>query len=191
MARKRDEEAAKADDRHTHDGNCWVESYGCRACGIGILCDVCHDHDEPRGECSECEPCVACKNAEASATPSAASGWGAAAGYFLGVEQCPCCEESDACLDGCTFADDCPAEHERMVAARAALRAISALESAGRGLAEAAKNMTERGGLLKHIDRIEGDYVAVPCPEVVDALRAALSAYDAAAGKTEERDDMV
>jgi hypothetical protein len=38
--------------RHNVGGNCLRHSCEDRAC------DVCHDHDEPRGECSEC--CSAC-----------------------------------------------------------------------------------------------------------------------------------
>jgi hypothetical protein len=47
---------------HTNTGNCFThgEVYNCPECGHGVLCDVCHDHDEPRGECSECEPCGNC-----------------------------------------------------------------------------------------------------------------------------------
>ncbi len=38
------------------NGNSWDKKYvyNCKECGIGNLCDVCHEHDEPRGECSEC-----------------------------------------------------------------------------------------------------------------------------------------
>jgi hypothetical protein len=39
-----------------HSGNCWNEAavYGCRKCGKDELCDVCHLHDMPRGECDQC-----------------------------------------------------------------------------------------------------------------------------------------
>jgi hypothetical protein len=40
---------------HRHNGNCWH--------GISRKLsenDVCHDHDEPRGECSSCSPCRRC-----------------------------------------------------------------------------------------------------------------------------------
>lgn len=37
---------------HRHNGNCWE--------GFGPEEDVCTDHEEPRGECSVCEPCAAC-----------------------------------------------------------------------------------------------------------------------------------
>lgn len=41
-----------------HTGNCWVEeaAFGCRKCGRENMCDVCHLHDQPRGECEECPP---------------------------------------------------------------------------------------------------------------------------------------
>lgn len=35
---------------------------------------------------------------------------------------CPCCSEMVACLDGCTFHNDCPNESAEMDAARAALK---------------------------------------------------------------------
>jgi hypothetical protein len=35
---------------------------------------------------------------------------------------CPCCEEYEQCVDGCTFRDDCFAEWERMDEARRVLR---------------------------------------------------------------------
>lgn len=41
--------------RHTHNGNCQ-----CDACYLDRE-DVCPLHDEPRGECSECGPCMACR----------------------------------------------------------------------------------------------------------------------------------
>ena len=34
---------------------------------------------------------------------------------------CPCCDESAECLEDCTFAIDCPAGYEQMMAARLAL----------------------------------------------------------------------
>ena len=46
---------------HNHKGNCWDKAYEC--CGDD-LCDVCHEHDEPRGECSECPDCPACRDEE-------------------------------------------------------------------------------------------------------------------------------
>lgn len=36
---------------------------------------------------------------------------------------CPCCESTLECSPGCTFADDCPAEHRRMAEARDVLAA--------------------------------------------------------------------
>lgn len=45
---------------HSENGNCWSVAYKCEECGIGVLCDVCHEHDEVRGDCDECVPCAAC-----------------------------------------------------------------------------------------------------------------------------------
>ena len=45
---------------HNLDGNCWERTYTCLHCGEGNLCDVCHKHDVPRGECDECSACPAC-----------------------------------------------------------------------------------------------------------------------------------
>lgn len=35
---------------------------------------------------------------------------------------CPCCNMDDACVEGCTFADDCPDDNDRMLAVRQVLR---------------------------------------------------------------------
>lgn len=45
---------------HNHLGNCWEDSRSCLECGCENLCDTCHEHDQPRGECVECQPCDAC-----------------------------------------------------------------------------------------------------------------------------------
>lgn len=47
---------------HTSNGNCWAVAYECtaRGCAPGEFCDVCHQHDEPRGDCSECPRCAVC-----------------------------------------------------------------------------------------------------------------------------------
>lgn len=37
--------------------------------------------------------------------------------------RCPCCDTEDACLDGCTFATDCPQDADRMAEVRALLAA--------------------------------------------------------------------
>ena len=37
--------------------------------------------------------------------------------------RCPCCDTTDACVDGCTFATDCPQDAERMAEVRALLAA--------------------------------------------------------------------
>ncbi len=50
-----------------HSGNCVRDAvvYGCRKCGRGNFCDVCHDHDAPRGECRKCpDACPACEREE-------------------------------------------------------------------------------------------------------------------------------
>jgi hypothetical protein len=41
--------------------------------------------------------------------------------YVLSDAECPCCEETEACFDDCTFRADCPDGWERMVAARETL----------------------------------------------------------------------
>jgi len=41
--------------------------------------------------------------------------------YALADARCPCCDNAERCVDDCTFAADCPAEWQRMVAARTAL----------------------------------------------------------------------
>lgn len=54
---------SSAEIRHRPmSGNCWERAYRCRkdGCQPGNLCDVCHAHSEPRGECSECPRCEAC-----------------------------------------------------------------------------------------------------------------------------------
>lgn len=47
---------------HTLTGNCWIPSYACYVCGAN-LCDVCHLHDQPRGECDKCSECLMCVDA--------------------------------------------------------------------------------------------------------------------------------
>ena len=37
--------------------------------------------------------------------------------------RCPCCDTTDACVDDCTFATDCPQDAERMAEVRALLAA--------------------------------------------------------------------
>lgn len=58
-----DEESDKLTMPPEHDkrGNCWAEStvFGCPECSPNS-CDVCHYHDEPRGECGECPVCLEC-----------------------------------------------------------------------------------------------------------------------------------
>lgn len=46
---------------HTNNGNCATGIYSCSLCGKdGTACDVCHKHQEPRGDCSQCKKCPEC-----------------------------------------------------------------------------------------------------------------------------------
>jgi hypothetical protein len=49
---------------HTKSGNCFAGAYSCTTdgCRKGTLCDVCHEHSMPRGECDECPTCRACES---------------------------------------------------------------------------------------------------------------------------------
>ena len=49
--------------RYNHSGNCWADAaaYECEECGKGVLCDVCHLHSMPRGDCDECKEHCACE----------------------------------------------------------------------------------------------------------------------------------
>lgn len=38
--------------------------------------------------------------------------------------RCPCCKESKWCADSCTFAEDAPAAHAKMIEAREVLRDV-------------------------------------------------------------------
>jgi hypothetical protein len=49
--------------KHTNTGNCYAKAYRCKECGKGNLCDVCHEHECPRGECDDCQKCAACDEA--------------------------------------------------------------------------------------------------------------------------------
>lgn len=44
--------------------------------------------------------------------------------WLIGDCNCPCCEQDQHCLDGCTFANDSPAGAERMAGARKAVFGI-------------------------------------------------------------------
>lgn len=52
---------ASDSDPHSHSGNCFKGARKCEDCGIGNLCDVCHTHDEPRGDCVCCPKCTECE----------------------------------------------------------------------------------------------------------------------------------
>lgn len=57
---------------HLRTGNCWEDAELCKRCRD--LCDVCHQHDEPRGECDACARCPTCDaadDADASARAAA------------------------------------------------------------------------------------------------------------------------
>lgn len=58
---------------HNKKGNCWENAYKCKECGKGDLCDVCHDHDSPRGECKECPQCEKCVQENESVISSVAA----------------------------------------------------------------------------------------------------------------------
>lgn len=49
-------------ERHNRKGNCWTQGvvFSCKECGKGEMCDVCHAHDEPRGDCLSCPECPVC-----------------------------------------------------------------------------------------------------------------------------------
>jgi len=49
---------------HTNSGNCWKFSKKCKECGEEVLCDVCHEHSLPRGDCDECPRCLLCDDPE-------------------------------------------------------------------------------------------------------------------------------
>jgi hypothetical protein len=54
---------------HTLSGNCWLAAEDCKKCCTGgDICDVCHEHDEPRGDCSECPPCSRCESGDTAPT---------------------------------------------------------------------------------------------------------------------------
>lgn len=42
-------------------------------------------------------------------------------GYFEFDANCPCCQQTYQCEVGCTFAEDAPEDHEKMIEARNAL----------------------------------------------------------------------
>ena len=46
--------------KHLRNGNCFDFIFSCARCGRGSVCDVCHLHDEPRGECKTCKRCLEC-----------------------------------------------------------------------------------------------------------------------------------
>ena len=46
----------------------------------------------------------------------------AAYGFMAYYINCPCCEEKETCLDGCTFHKDCPEEARVMAEAREAMQ---------------------------------------------------------------------
>jgi hypothetical protein len=56
--------------KHNRTGNCWFASFNCWACSYE-LCTVCHEHEQPRGRCMYCDPCLACEESKGSETSKA------------------------------------------------------------------------------------------------------------------------
>ncbi len=50
----KEELATMFGDGHLNNGNCFEFVYECQKCGTDVFCDVCHNHDLPRGDCNEC-----------------------------------------------------------------------------------------------------------------------------------------
>lgn len=48
---------------HLLNGNCWEHTCPIPPDQDGQLCDVCHKHAEPRGQCRACMACEACEAA--------------------------------------------------------------------------------------------------------------------------------
>lgn len=47
--------------KHNRKGNCLAVEFTCRKCNAATAaCDVCHAHDQLRGECDQCPACRAC-----------------------------------------------------------------------------------------------------------------------------------
>ncbi len=46
--------------KHTKTGNCFDVAFKCKDCGKDNLCDVCHEHEMPRGDCLDCQRCEIC-----------------------------------------------------------------------------------------------------------------------------------
>ena len=58
----------KGSMEHNCKGNCWDVSFICPECPDDESCDVCHEHDEPRGSCSVCPKCDMCERIDAMIT---------------------------------------------------------------------------------------------------------------------------
>lgn len=52
-----EEQAMRDTADHDFLGNCW--GVVCERCSDAV-CDVCHQHEEPRGECDICPECPLC-----------------------------------------------------------------------------------------------------------------------------------
>lgn len=75
--------------KHSHTGNCWHRADRCAKCGEGVLCDVCHKHDEPRGDCETCNRCSRCDEAaksEAALLAAESEPWSAADGSCCALQ---------------------------------------------------------------------------------------------------------
>ncbi len=57
-------------------------------------------------------------NEDADLLIEAADEIGRLRGWLEGDANCPCCEASDVCRDGCTFAEDCPEDNDKMLEIR-------------------------------------------------------------------------
>ena len=44
--------------------------------------------------------------------------------FAASYAECPCCEKSDVCVEGCTFEQDAPANHAEMQSARNAIKGV-------------------------------------------------------------------
>lgn len=63
--------------RHNRKGNCLDRNtvFRCKTCGpmsSTSACDVCHEHEEVRGDCSGCPPCLPCMERYGLTTPGGA-----------------------------------------------------------------------------------------------------------------------
>lgn len=82
--------------------------------------------------------------------------------YALMDANCPCCGQDAICEDECTFADDCPSDFPRMVAARAALADTAHKEdklAEGLELERRVKELEEALESVAAIERCVSEYM--------------------------------